>query len=41
MSYAPVLFEVAMFNGLGGDRITRNFIMDGQTDGQRTDFGTK
>ena len=32
MSYAPVKFEVALFNGLGGDRITRNMM-----GGQRTD----
>ena len=29
-------FEVATFNGLGGDTFTRNV-----TDGRRTDFGTK
>ena len=30
------IFEVATFNGLGGDTFTRNV-----TDGRRTDFGTK
>ena len=40
MSYVPVKFEVAMSNGLGGDRITRN-MTDGQTDGPWTDFGMK
>ena len=29
-------FEVATFNGIGGDTFTRNV-----TDGRRTDFGTK
>ena len=32
VSYAPVNFEVTLFNGLGGDRITRNVM-----GGQRTD----
>ena len=36
MSYVHVKFEVAMSNGLGGDRITRN-----GTDGRWTDFGIK
>ena len=38
--YAPIKFEVATSNGLGEDTITRN-VMDGRTDGRRTDFGTK
>ena len=50
--YAPTKFQVAMSNGLGEDTITRNMTdggtdrqthrrMDRQTDGRRTDFGTK
>ena len=46
--YAPTKFEVATSNGLGEITITRNVTdgwtdrrMDGQTDGRRTDFGTK
>ena len=42
--YAPTKFQVATSNGLGEDTITRN-VTDGrtdrQTDGRRTDFGTK
>ena len=44
MIYPPTKFEVATSNGLGEDTITRN-VTDGrtdrQTDGRRTDFGTK
>ena len=42
--YASTKFEVATSIGLGGDTITRN-VTDGRTDrqteGGRTDFGTK
>ena len=39
MTYAPVMFEIATSNSLGGDTFTRNMI-DGLMQGQ-TDFGTK
>ena len=42
--YAPTKFEVATSNPLGEDTITRNVTdgrTDAQTDGRRTDFGTK
>ena len=44
MTYLGIKSEVARSNGLGGDTFTRNVTnawTDGQTDGQRTDFGTK
>ena len=44
MTYLGTKFEVATSNGLGGDTFTRKVTdgcMDGQTDGRRTDFGTK
>ena len=37
---ASTTFEVAKSYGLGEDTITR-YVADGQTDGRRTDFGTK
>ena len=40
VTYAATKFEVARSNGLGGDTFTRK-VTDAQTDGQRTDFGTK
>ena len=41
VGYAPVKFEVAMSNGLGGDiRIRRN-VTRGRTDRRWTNFGTK
>ena len=40
MTYSATKFEVATSNCLGGDTFTRN-VTDAQTDGRRTDFGTK
>ena len=44
VTYPATKFTVATSNGLGGDTFTRN-VTDGrtdrQTDGRRTDFGTK
>ena len=46
VTYAATKFEVALSNGLGG-AFTRKYIIlsltltFGQTDGRRTDFGTK
>ena len=40
MTYSATKFEVAMFNRLGGDTFTRN-VMDAQTHGRRTNFGTE
>ena len=36
VTYPATKFEVAIFNGLGGDTFTRNV-----TDGRRTDFDMK
>ena len=36
MTYSPTKFEVASFNGLGGDTFTRN-VTDGRTHGQTDD----
>ena len=40
VTYSATKFEVAPSNRLGGDTFTRN-VTDAQTDGRRTDFGTK
>ena len=48
VTYSATKFEVATSNSLGGDTFTRNVTdahphrrTDAQTDGRRTDFGTK
>ena len=40
MTYAATKFEVATSKGLEEDTFSRN-VTDGQTNGRRTDFGTK
>ena len=40
MTYSAIKFEVATSNGFAGNTFTRN-VMDGLTEGRRTDLGTK
>ena len=44
VTYSTTKYKVSTSNGLGGDTFTRNVTdgrTHGQTDGRRTDFGTK